>query len=104
MDNIAPDKFGPLCDVTLESFAWEQAGRDVTVQLTLGRGAVRRYTFTWADHLSVDIRQDERGTSQPFTSEGGAEKLANGRLRIWLDFAGQGSISLECNEIMADDS
>jgi hypothetical protein len=99
---LTPDKFGPLCDATLISFAWEQKGRDVSVQLVVGDGVLRRYTFTWVDHLRIDLQQRDNGPSQPFTWEGGVERLSSGRLRVFLDFAGQGSISLECNEIAAD--
>lgn len=101
---VPPDNFGPLSDATLVSFAWEHGGRDVALQLILGGGIARQYVFTWVDHLSIDITQRDKGPSQPLAWNGAAKKLPNGRLRVLLDFAGQGSVSLECNEIVADDA
>jgi hypothetical protein len=74
----------------------------VAIQLILGNGVLFRYTFSWVDHLRIDIKQRDNCPSQPFTWEGTAARLPSGRIQVLLDFAGQGAVSLECNEIMTD--
>jgi hypothetical protein len=102
MSVIPPETFGPLGDATLLSLAWEQDGRDLVISLKLPEGATRRFTFTWVDQLSVSIQQQEKGPSQPFSWNGGAEPLSDGRVKVVLDFAQQGEISFQCNEIIFD--
>jgi hypothetical protein len=100
MDTLPPEGFGPICDATLVAFAWERDGFDLTIELAMQEGA-RRYNFTWVDHLSISIQQQPKGPSQPLSWEGNAERLPGGRLSVLLDFADQGAISFECNDIMA---
>ncbi|HYE19094.1 MAG TPA: hypothetical protein VEA69_11655 [Tepidisphaeraceae bacterium] len=102
MSSIAPETFGPLCDATLMSFGWEQDGRDLVIRIELAEGPMRRFTFSWVNHLLVSIAQPDNGPSQPFSWEGGAERLSDGRVRVLLDFASQGEISFLCDEITAD--
>jgi hypothetical protein len=99
---VPPSSFGALGDAMLVSFTWEREGRDVSIQLILASGVLFGYTFTWVDHLRIDIKQRDNGPSQPFAWEGTATQLPNGRIQVQLDFAGQGSVSLVCNEIMTD--
>jgi hypothetical protein len=99
---IPPSKFGALGDATLVSFAWEREGRDVAIQLNLASGVLFGCAFTWVDRLRIHIKQRDSGSSQPFAWEGTATQLPSGRIQVQLDFAGQGSVSLECNEIMTD--
>jgi len=81
MSTIAPETFGPLCDATLMSLAWEQDGRDLVINIKLAEGTTRPFTFTWVDHLVVSIQQQENGASQPFSWEGGAQHMPNGRVK-----------------------
>lgn len=84
------------------ALAWENDGGDLVIQLALAGGATRRFTFTWVDRLSVSIVQQPEGPSQPFSWDGNAERLPGGRVKVILDFAHQGAITFECQEIMAD--
>jgi hypothetical protein len=103
MTAVPPETFGPLCDATLLSVAWAQDGRDLVITLDLADGRTRRFTFMWVDHLSVSLQQQKNGPSQPLSWDGRAEVLPHGCIKVFLDFANQGEISFECNDITADD-
>jgi hypothetical protein len=103
MKVIAPESFGPLGDASLKAIAWEQDGRDLAISVELPGSAQRRFVFTWVDHVQISLVQGEHGPCQPFTWDGDAKKSENGRVCVTLDFASQGRISLECNEISVDD-
>lgn len=102
MSTVAPESFGPLCDAALLSVAWEQNGRDLVIELAMAQGEKRRFTFTWVDGLYMSIQQGDEGLSPPFSWDGGAERLPDGRVKVLLDFASQGEIRFTCNEIAAD--
>lgn len=103
MSTVPADKFGPLCDASLVSIAWEPAGPHLTIQLILGNGVARRFSFTWVNELRISIQQD-RGTSQPLSWDGSAEQLPKDRIKVLIDFGQQGEISFECEQIMVDGS
>ena len=102
MSIIAPETFGPLCDATLLPVAWEQNGRDFVIEFAFPQGDRRRFTFTWMDGLYISIQQQGKRSSQPFSWEGRAKRLPDGRVNVVLDFASQGEIRFTCNEITAD--
>lgn len=102
LKRILPENFGPLCDALLVSFAWTQDGRDLSLQLVLGGGTKQTFAFIWVNHLRISIEQPEKGASQPFSCNGSAERTADGRLKVQIDFASQGEISFECESISAD--
>ena len=97
------EQFGPLCDATLQSFAWVQGDPDMppplVLTLRLGDGSVRAYTFTWVSHLEIPLVQKDRGPCQPFSWEGNARRLDDERIAVAIDFASQGAIVFQCQEI-----
>ncbi len=97
------EAFGPLCDATLQSVAWVDSGADVPpplmVTLKLCGGNVLAYTFTWVSHLRISLAQKERGFCQPFSWECSARRLEDGRVDVLFDFAGNGAITFQCQDI-----
>ena len=97
---VDPNSFGPFSDATLTSLSWESDGRDFVIELVQPNSLTERFLFTWVDHLKICVFQNENGPSQPFAWQGKAVQLSSGRVRVVLDFASHGEISLECNNIM----
>src|SRR4051794_7153289 len=97
------EEFGPLCDATLQAVAWVDGGPDMppplVLTLRLSNHTVVAYTFTWVSHLKVSLVQEARGLCQPFTWSTEARRLEDGRLAITFDFAGNGEIAFQCEDI-----
>ncbi|MEX0714973.1 MAG: hypothetical protein WD066_00220 [Planctomycetaceae bacterium] len=100
---LTTDEFNglPLGDATLMSIAWLNDGRDVAVRLCLPDGRIPIITFEWVTRLRVDLHQSERQPYQPFSWDGSAKESGNHK-DVVLDFAGQGSLSLACDSILAE--
>jgi hypothetical protein len=100
MSIIAPGSFGPLADATLQSIAWAQDGPHLEIGVEHGTRD-RRFRFTWVNRLNISLSQSENEPLSPMTWESNAEPRPDGRIGVIMDFAGQGKVSFECQEIDA---
>ena len=100
-ETMRPEDFGPLEDALLVSITWQYGGPDLLLDIVLGDGIKKRITFTWANRIRIQIEQP-KGAGQPLTREGRAERTADDRLNVLIDFGSQGEIRFECESIIAN--
>ena len=98
MDLDALTKIG-FSDMRLWGLRWEADGRDLVLAVELGDGTQAEVCCAWATNLRINITKGERG-GPPMTWEGAIKSSSDGRHHVTFDFAGEGEVSLECNEVL----
>lgn len=87
-----------LSDASLGLMRWVHEGRDIEISLALASGRTVVLIFEWVKGLKIEIHQRD-GAMRPLAWDGTAGLLDGNRSRVILDFAHDGSITLECETI-----
>jgi hypothetical protein len=98
MDLAALKAIG-FCDMRLWAVRWESDGRDVVLAIELGDGTRADLRCTWATDVLIDIGKRGQGGS-PLSWDGSIVVTGDGRHDVSFDFAGDGKLSLKCNEVL----
>jgi hypothetical protein len=98
-------------DASLFGFAWENDGKDLRLFLLHASLPISQLLCRWASDLRVDLtwhRPKDSTDERPLrrggpllTWDGSIEPTRDGRWSVFLDFASDGEIRLECEEIVA---
>jgi hypothetical protein len=99
MDLSALRKIG-FGDMRLWGIRWESDGRDVVLAVELGNGTRAELRCTWATNVRIDVAKGQKG-GPAMTWEGSILKCTDGTNDVSFDFAGDGKLSLKCNEVFA---
>lgn len=85
-------------DAMLYGFVWENEGKDLRLFLRHASLPISELLCHRASDLRVDLNWD----SGPFlTWDGSIEPSQDGRWSVFLDFADDGEIRFECEQIVA---
>jgi hypothetical protein len=96
-------------DATFHGFVWENGGRDLRLHLVHASGEISGLTCHWASDLVIDLHWDRPAISSEanplrrggplLTWECGMEPTTEGRWKVVLDFAHDGTMRFECESI-----
>jgi hypothetical protein len=88
------------CDISLVGISWVENGRDVILQLILpSSGSEVDLVCRWAQRLHVALEFGDNSGGSPLSWDAAVKRRDDHAWEIAFDFAGDGSVSLVCQEL-----